>query len=277
MGFIERIVSLAQNNISKIEGNSNLLTPFAANSLKRNNLKEDAYQSSKSVEAQGRLPKNYEYATPVEGNVFIDNLSLNDPEKFISLYANTATLQQALEENPEIERILKENDLPVDFYLDNITSIVHSHLLPTAQMAQKVYKNIGSDVNEKEYIYLTQAALLHDIGKAFIPPEILNKHGFLTPKERRIVELHNRLSYEILRTTNLSSNVAKLALEHHNYDGKVKQSPENQALTVADVYCALREQRPYKKPMNDITAKTIMYDMGTKGKFDTRYICKLNS
>ena len=113
---------------------------------------------------------------------------------------------------------------------------------------------------------------MHDIGKVFIPSEILNKKGKLTPKEREIIELHNRLSYEIIKTTNLNPKVAQFALEHHNYSKKVKPTQENQALTIADVYCALREARPYKKPYSDIAAKTILYDMGAKGQLDSRYI-----
>ena len=131
---------------------------------------------------------------------------------------------------------------------------------------------MGHKKTDISYLRLTQAALLHDIGKVFIPSEILNKKGKLTFKERSIVELHNKLSYEILKTTNLHPHVAKLTLEHHDYDKNLKRNEENQALTIADIYSALREKRPYKKPINDITARAILYDMGTNGKLDTRYV-----
>ena len=131
---------------------------------------------------------------------------------------------------------------------------------------------MGHKKEEINYLYLTQAALLHDIGKGFIPEEILNKAGKLNPKEREIVQLHNRLSYEILKTTDLNPKVAQLAYEHHDYQKDVKRNQENQALTISDVYCALKEDRPYKKPVSDIHAKAILYDMGTKGSFDSRYI-----
>jgi len=136
---------------------------------------------------------------------------------------------------------------------------------------------MGHNEDEQMYLYLTQAALLHDIGKCFIPSEILNKRGKLTPKERSIIELHNQLSYEILKTTDLNSHVAQLAYEHHDYNKNLKRNHENQALTISDVYCALKEHRPYKKPLSDLCAKTILYDMGTKGSFDTRYINYLSA
>ena len=140
-----------------------------------------------------------------------------------------------------------------------------------------MYKKLGHKKDEQDYQNLIQAALLHDIGKVFIPKEILNKKGRLTKTEREIVELHNKLSYEILKTTDLDPKVAQLALEHHDYEGNITRSVENQLLTIADCYCALRENRPYKKAMNDIAAKTILYDMGTKGNFDTRYINYINA
>lgn len=272
MGFIERIINIAHNKNGNIERQTRFLSPFTSNAFKSKSLKEDTYQPSGLVDKQGLLPKNYQDSSKLSGTVFDEHLALYEPEKFIASYANTAVLSKALDSNPEIRRILEENNLPVKIDTNNVLSIAKSHLLPTTKKAQEIYKNLGHSQNEKSYVYLTQAALLHDIGKAFIPSSILNKRGFLTPRERRIVELHNKLSYEVLRTTNLSPKVAQYALEHHNYDGKVKQTPENQALTISDIYCALREERPYKRSLNDLAAKTILCDMGANGKFDSSYI-----
>ncbi len=201
-----------------------------------------------------------------------DALALNQPIKFISKYLNKETIDKAIKFNPSIEKILKENHLTLNYSLENVSSIIMSHLIPTAKQAGNIYLKLGHNKNEENYLYLIQAALLHDIGKIFIPSEILNKKGKLTLKERSIVELHNRLSYEILKTTDLNKTAVRLTLEHHDYDKKIKRTEQNQALTVADIYCALREVRPYKKSINFIGAKTILYDMASKGKFDISYI-----
>lgn len=205
-----------------------------------------------------------------------EDIALKQPIKFIGKYVNKATIDYAIKVNPSIKRILDENGLSLNYNLENVTSIVMSHLIPTANTAQKIYVKAGHAKSEESYLHLTQAALLHDIGKIFIPSEILNKRGKLSLKERSIIELHNKLSYEILKTTDLNPKVAKLALEHHDYDKNVKRNQENQSLTVADVYCALRELRPYKKPINDLGAKTILYDMGANGKLDVRFINYIN-
>ena len=139
-----------------------------------------------------------------------------------------------------------------------------------------MYISMGNSANSEKLSTLYKAALLHDIGKVFIPSEILNKSGKLSSRERATIELHNRLSYEILKTTEVGSDVAKLTYEHHDYDNNLERTPENQTLTISDVYCALREKRPYKKANSDFVAKTILYDMGTNGKFDAGYIKYLN-
>jgi len=268
MGLLQRLSAVVQGN--KNTSKTNASTPyfgkdFNSQALKKYDLKQDVF-------APGI---NNPYITEVEIND--QNLALNQPVRFIKKYANSETIKQAMEKNPNIARILKENGLSTEFNEQNVSSITMSHLIPTSKTAQRIYCNMGHSKDEISYLYLTQAALLHDIGKGFIPSEILNKKGKLTPKERSIIELHNRLSYEILKTTDLNPRVAQLAYEHHDYDKNVKRNHENQALTISDVYCALKEHRPYKKPLSDLCAKTILYDMGTKGSFDTRYINYLSA
>lgn len=262
MGLLERLSGVLHSN-KAIAKNANATRPYFGKDFNSQALK-------KYDLANDTIAFNQKYATEVI--MPNDELALNQPIRFIKKYANETTIKNALEKNPNIERILKENGLTTDFNIENVDSIIMSHLVPTSKTAQNIYIKMGHTKNEQGYVYLTQAALLHDIGKCFIPSEILNKRGKLTSKERAIIQLHNKLSYEILKTTDLNPNVAQLAYEHHDYEKTLKRSHENQALTISDVYCALKENRPYKKPLSDICARTILYDMGTKGSFDTRYI-----
>ena len=204
-----------------------------------------------------------------------DELANQNPVQFIFKYINASTIENAIKVNPAIKAILEENGLPVSYNLENAVSIIASHLIPTARTAKRMYAKMGATDPQKAST-LYKAALLHDIGKVFIPSEILNKNGKLSPRERETIELHNKLSYEILKTTDVGSDVAKLTYEHHDYENNLERTPENQALTISDVYCALREKRPYKKANSDFVAKTILYDMGTKGKFDAGYIKYIN-
>lgn len=265
MGFLERLNGVLQNANKLGEKKSVSKSiyfghDFNSQALKKYNLSQDTVT----------FLADRKYATEVV--VPDSELALNQPVRFIKKYVNSKTIENALQQNPKIAKILKENGLSENFNIQNVDSIIMSHLIPTSKVAQKIYTKMGHSYSETEFQYLVQAALLHDIGKCFIPSEILNKRGKLTPRERSIIQLHNQLSYEILKTTDLNPKVAQLALEHHDYDKKLKRSHENQALTIADVYCALKEDRPYKKALSDLCAKTVLYDMGTKGSFDTRYI-----
>jgi len=280
MGFLQRVRAVVQKNINvqnNSEENYSFEDGFTSNALKKKKFSYSDFMQKSPYSAILHENLSQEALNEVSlPTVYDDELALNSPARFILRYVNSAVIQNAIDTNPNIKKILTENGLEISFNISNVTSIMMSHLIPTANTARKIYIKMGHKKEEINYIRLTQAALLHDIGKVFIPAEILNKRGRLTAFERSIVELHNVLSYEILKTTGLNPLVARLALEHHDYDRKLVRTQENQALTIADVYCALRELRPYKKPINDIGAKTILYDMGTNGKLDSRYISYLN-
>ncbi|MBQ8476158.1 HD domain-containing protein [bacterium] len=250
MSFLKRISSVLEKNAVPEK------TEYSTNALRRISLSRNAFKLG------------FIYADD-NSNV---SLALNNPIQFIYKYLNNDVIDNAIKQNPLIIRILEENKLSLEYNLENVSSIIASHLVPCARTVHKIYFNINKNPLMDDYVNLIQAALLHDIGKVFIPKEILNKTGRLSPRERQIIELHNRLSYEILKTTDLSEQVARLAFEHHDYDNCVERTAQNQALMIADIYCALREVRPYKKALNDIAAKAILYDMGTNGKFDAGYI-----
>lgn len=103
------------------------------------------------------------------------------------------------------------------------------------------------------------AALLHDVGKMFIPDKILKKPGPLDANERAIMETHTLKGAQYI---GYQKNIPKLtiiaALEHHiKYDGsgypKIKKNwrPNiaSQIVSIADVYDAMRSKRPYQEAM----------------------------
>lgn len=103
------------------------------------------------------------------------------------------------------------------------------------------------------------ASLLHDIGKIFVPDEILSKPGMLTPEERRIVETHTVKGARYLMGIEGITKLAVLsALEHHQkFDGSGYPSIKggwtpnitSQMISVADVFDAMRSRRVYQEPI----------------------------
>jgi HD-GYP domain-containing protein (c-di-GMP phosphodiesterase class II) len=100
------------------------------------------------------------------------------------------------------------------------------------------------------------ASLLHDIGKVFIPEEILNKPGKLSQDERKIVETHTVKGARYLMGIEGIPKLAILsAMEHHlKYDGSGYPSIKggwrpniaSQLISIADVFDAMRSNRSYQ-------------------------------
>lgn len=116
-------------------------------------------------------------------------------------------------------------------------------------------------------------ALLHDIGKARISKDILNKPGPLTPEERAIINTHPVLGLAMCQDVPLSKEAALCILLHHErmdgcgYPGKLPGEliPHHvRALALADVYDALTSNRVYAPAMPPFSALRLIRDaMGT--------------
>ncbi len=100
------------------------------------------------------------------------------------------------------------------------------------------------------------ASLLHDVGKIFVPEEILSKPGVLTAEERKIIETHTVKGARYLMGIDDIPKLAILAaLEHHRkFDGSgyptIKggwiPNVTSQMMSIADVFDAMRSSRTYQ-------------------------------
>ncbi len=197
------------------------------------------------------------------------------PEKFILKYANHNFLSNAIKNNPQIATLLQKEGLKINIEPQNVTKIIHSHLIPTMHYSREIMRNSGEYFSAQDYEHMCQAALIHDIGKALIPNTILNKPTTLTPKEREIVKLHNDIGYEILKSTNLSPKVLSMVQNHHGYGQIYPKDSLTQILTIADIYSALKEKRAYKKALTDKEAFEILSQGVNAGDFNIHYVKSL--
>lgn len=99
-------------------------------------------------------------------------------------------------------------------------------------------------------------ALLHDVGKIDIPPEILNKPDRLNSEEWARMRSHPEAGVELLRGIDFPDDVLPIVLSHHEkWDGSgYPHGLSGEAiplsariLGLADVYDALATDRSYKK------------------------------
>jgi len=121
------------------------------------------------------------------------------------------------------------------------------------------------------------AGMLHDLGKAAMPQEILNKPGKLTDQEFDIIKTHPVRGYEMLLDgANVSEGAKDVCLHHHErFDGTGyphKLAGDKISLlarmgAVCDVYDAVTSDRPYKAGWDPAHALSQMATW--KGHFDT--------
>jgi len=96
---------------------------------------------------------------------------------------------------------------------------------------------------------------LHDIGKIYVPAEILSRPGKLTPAEFELIKSHPQQGYEILKDVDFPWPVAQVVLQHHErldgsgYPNGLKGDailPEARIIAVADVVEAMSSHRPFR-------------------------------
>jgi PAS domain S-box-containing protein len=102
---------------------------------------------------------------------------------------------------------------------------------------------------------LRLGCMVHDIGKMYIPAEILSKPGKLNEIEFSMIKVHPQAGYDILKHIDFPWPIAQMVLQHHErLDGSGypqglsgdKIIMEARILSVADVVEAMSSHRPYR-------------------------------
>ncbi|MDR3552203.1 MAG: HD-GYP domain-containing protein [Clostridia bacterium] len=116
----------------------------------------------------------------------------------------------------------------------------------------------------KSLYRLGLGALLHDVGKVFVPAEILDKPSALTGEEFNQIKQHPHYGYEyLINNCVLPSEAYTVVLQHHErYNGSgypygligSKISRDGKIIAISDVYDAMVSDRPYRKalPHSDV-------------------------
>ena len=137
--------------------------------------------------------------------------------------------------------------------LDTLDVFTRKHCENVANLTCRICEYLRC--SQKFTIYATTCAYLHDIGKLFIPPAILQKPGALTDEEYEIMKTHTTIGYNICMKDIKLRPYADGALYHHEgLDGsgypngvKKKDIPYvAQIIRVADEYDAIVSKRQYK-------------------------------
>ena len=157
--------------------------------------------------------------------------------------------------------------------LYGLNSFTRKHCDNVANITCRLCENLN--MSKGFTVYCTTCAYLHDIGKLFIPPAVLQKPGKLTDEEYAIMKTHTSIGYKICMDDLKLRPYAAGALYHHEgldgsgYPNGLKGNDipyEAQIIRVADEYEAITAKRQYKSHVGIIDTLNILIDNATPSR-----------
>lgn len=145
------------------------------------------------------------------------------------------------------------------------------HQKRVAQLAFAIAGERGLPKVKAEAIHI--AAVIHDIGKIYVPAEILSKPGKLSKNEFSLLKLHPQAGFDIIKNIEFPWPIAQIVLQHHErtngsgYPSGLSGEAiimEARILAVADVVEAMASHRPYRPALGiDKALEEISQKKGT--------------
>ena len=144
---------------------------------------------------------------------------------------------------------------------------VAGHQRRVADLARAIAIEMKLSYEVVEGTYL--AGVIHDLGKIYIPSEILSKPGLLTKNEFNLIKDHPQAGFDILKTIEFPWPIAQITYQHHErLDGSgypLGLSKENiliqaRIIAVADVVEAIASHRPYRPALGIEAALKEIYE-----------------
>ena len=181
----------------------------------------------------------------------------------------TETVDQVFNGSPEALRVLIGAVEARDLYTQG-----HSHRV--AEMSARIGLEIGLGADQVRV--LVQGAIIHDIGKIGMPDSVLNKEGPLTREERKLIEEHPVVGWDIAKRI-VSLRTALPVIRHHHERIDGLGYPDRlegdtipfyaRIVAVADVWDALTSTRSYREAWSKERALRVMFE-GRGTQFDPR-------
>lgn len=186
-----------------------------------------------------------------------------------------------------IKRCIEQNKQAIDYdtFMDFTKMFIYSidfrsrytatHSIGVASVAKELSVICGMDEDKAELMEI--AGYYHDIGKLMIPYEILDKPDKLSMDEYNLIRQHPYYTFHILDNIPGLEYIRDIAAYHHELtDGQGypfrlridKLSTESKLLTVADIFTAMTEKRPYRDQVNKEELSRLLMSLVEKGKID---------
>lgn len=159
--------------------------------------------------------------------------------------------------------------------VDAKSPFTHRHSSGVARLAELFAQELGFAEQKQEMIGM--AGLLHDIGKLQISDEILEAPRRLDEQESCIMRTHSYITYRILKSVGMPGDIPLWASSHHErlngegYPFRLSASNlplESRIVSVADVFQAYAQERPYRPAMPASAILKILNEQVKSGLLD---------
>lgn len=168
------------------------------------------------------------------------------------------------------------------FEVSNHDFYTATHMVNVSTYSVSLAQKLGTS-DEATLRQIAMGALLHDIGKVFIPSDVLNTMEPLTEEQIKLMRTHVTRGYEhLLDVGNLSEEILNAVLQHHELlDGSGyprgllgdEISQIGRLVGIVDAFDAMTSVRPYRQKTFSVseTLKCLIEESGTK--LDSEIMC----
>ena len=187
----------------------------------------------------------------------------------------TGQLQSALQ---QIERSYEDTLQALGAAIDLRDNETAGHSQRVCRYSLEIARAMGW--SDKQLESLARGAYLHDIGKLGIPDGILLKLGPLTEDERKLMQRHVRIGFDVVKDIPFLADVAEIILMHHEqyggggYPRGLKGEeilPGARIFAVADTLDAITSDRPYRRASSFESARETIRRL-SGSQFDPRVV-----
>ncbi len=161
--------------------------------------------------------------------------------------------------------------------LDSLDAFTRTHSENVANLTCRLCEYMN--LNNAFTVYCTMCAYLHDIGKMFIPPAILQKTSSLTDEEFEVMKKHTTLGYQMCMDDLKLRPYAAGPMYHHEalngtgYPNSLTEKSiplEGQIIRVADEFDAIASKRQYKSHIGIAETLKLLVADAESGKINKK-------
>ena len=172
---------------------------------------------------------------------------------FVDISENKLSEEKLLKSYESLQKTLNDAINTMVTMVEMRDPYTAGHQQKVADLATAIARELK--LEDTRIDQLRMAATIHDIGKMYIPSDILSRPGKLTDMEFALIKTHAQSGYDIVKGMDFPGVVAKAVLQHHErldgsgYPNSLKGEDtllEAKILAVADVIEAMAANRPYR-------------------------------